>query len=134
MFATSVTRGTLLGLAVGIVTALVFVLIVRILPSSVLVSTGWVFALYVVQVPVGLFIASLSRLIAPPMGGAPVACMAGVCAGVGLTDGILMGFWSSVYGQSGDALLAVAALIIWGVTCNVAGVHVALAREPSHAA
>jgi hypothetical protein len=60
--------------------------------------------------------------------------MAGVCAGVGLTDGILMGFWSSVYGQSGDALLAVAALIIWGVTCNVAGVHVALARDSTRAA
>jgi hypothetical protein len=128
-----IARGILTGGALGIGIAAAFVALIRVVPEDVFLSTPAMIGIYAAQVPVGLVIAWLALKASGPLNASASAMMLGICAGVGLTDGILIGFWPEAYGQTGDAMLAVAAAVIWGVTCNAAGVHAALLRPAARA-
>jgi hypothetical protein len=126
------STGRLAGLGLGVVLALAFALVIAQLPEQWFVDTGPRAVLYAAQVvaaPAFVLVArAVGRVVSAPSRTVLLWAVAGALA----VDGLAIGFWPSVYGQTGDALTWVAATLLWAFAWIVAAGMV-MTRQPDEA-
>lgn len=102
-----------IGLVLGVLIAVGFALVIRLVPESLLVDTGPRVAVYVVLAlsapTIVLPLWALARRISVE----PRSFAWATISGSLLFDGLALGFFPDIYGQTGDAWAHTAAALLW---------------------
>ncbi len=106
-------RASAVGLAIGLVGAAAFAVVISSFPASWFTETAQRAVLYAVQVPAGVLFVLLARACGRAIGVDDRTVFQGLVAGALLFDGLFIGFWPSIYGQEGFALTMTAAVLLW---------------------
>lgn len=112
--------GLVSGLVLGLVVAFVFALVIRYVPADWLLDPIPRAILYAVQVPAGLLFVPIAGAVARISAECPRKVLLWACCGALAFDGLVLGFWPSLYGQEGAAHAVVATLLLWAFAWIVA--------------
>ena len=123
--------GLVSGVVLGLVVAFVFALVIRYVPANWLVDPLLRAILYAVQVPAGLLFVPVASAVARARAESPRQVLLWACCGALAFDGLVLGFWPSLYGHEGAAQAVVATLLLWAFAWIVAA---ALLATSDHAA
>lgn len=104
---------TLAGLGIGTFIAIGFALVISVLPEELFVETGRRAVLYAVQVPAGPVFVIVLRWIAGRLRVDSSELLLWAVAAALAFDGLVIGFWPGLYGQTGDALTYTATTMLW---------------------
>lgn len=124
--------GSVLGVALGLGIAFVFALVIARMPERWFVEPEPRAVLYLVQVLVAPVFVLVARWVARPAGASERTVLFWAVAGALAFDGLVLGFWPSLYGQSGEALAWTAATLLWAFAWIVVA-GLLLTREPTAA-
>lgn len=113
-------HGLVSGTALGVLIAFTFALVIRLIPDEWLVNELYRALLYAVQVPAALLFVPLASLVAQIRSESPRAVLLWACCGALAFDGLVLGFWPSLYGHEGLASTVVATLLLWAFAWIVA--------------
>lgn len=102
-----------IGLVLGLLIALGFALVIRLVPESVLTDTGPRVAVYVVLALSAPTIVLPLRILARRLQAEPRRLVWATVGGSLLFDGAALGFVPDLYGQTGDAWAYTAAALLW---------------------
>lgn len=105
--------GLVPGIVLGLVGAFLFAIVFRYMPESWLVEPFPRALLYAAQVPAGLLFVPLAAAIARTQAVSPRQVLLWTCCGALAFDGLVLGFWPSLYGHEGAAHAMVATLLLW---------------------
>ena len=105
--------GAVPGLALGVLIAFGFAFVIRVLPEELFTETGPSAAFYALQVAAGPVFVIVLRRIARALRIDPQALLLWAVAGALAFDGLVIGFWPSLYGQTGEALTYAATTLLW---------------------
>ena len=98
----STTRdGLVPGVVLGLVVAFVFALVIRYVPADWLLDPLPRAILYAVQVPAGLLFVPIASAVARARAESPRQVLLWACCGALAFDGLVLGFWPSLYGHAG---------------------------------
>jgi hypothetical protein len=123
--------GRVSGVALGLVVALAFALVIRYVPASWLLDPLPRAILYAAQVPAGLLFVPIAGAVARARAESPRQVLLWACCGALAFDGLVLGFWPSLYGHEGAAHAMVATLLLWAFAWIVAA---AMLATPDRAA
>jgi hypothetical protein len=112
--------GLVSGVILGVAIAFFFAGVIRFVPPTWLVDPGARALLYAAQVPAGLLFIPIAAAVARFRGDSPRRVLLWACAGALAFDGLVLGFWPALYGHEGQALTAVATLLLWAFAWIVA--------------
>ena len=122
----STTRdGLVSGVVLGLVVAFVFALVIRYVPADWLLDPLPRAILYAVQVPAGLLFVPIANAVARARADSPRQVLLWACCGALAFDGLVLGFWPSLYGHEGAAQAMVATLLLWAFAWIVAAAMLA---------
>jgi hypothetical protein len=125
-------RGRAAGVVLGLVLAVVFALLIAVIPESWFVDPGQRVALYLAQVMAAPLFVLVARAAARPLDTSARTVLLWSAAAALAFDGLALGFWPSLYGQTGEALAYVAPTLLWAFAWIIAA-GLVLAREtPQH--
>ena len=122
--------GLVSGVVLGLVVAFVFAMVIRYLPADWLLDPLSRAILYAVQVPAGLLFVPIAIAVARARAESPRQILLWACCGALAFDGLVLGFWPSLYGHAGAAHAMVATLLLWAFAWIVAA---ALLATPDRA-
>jgi len=129
--------GLISGVVLGLVVAFVFALVIRYVPADWLLDPLCRAILYAVQVPAGLLFVPIAGAVARARAESPRQVLLWACCGALAFDGLVLGFWPSLYGHEGAAQAMVATLLLWAFAWIVAAAMLATrdraAARQSHA-
>lgn len=117
--------GLVSGIVLGLVVAFVFALVIRYVPADWLLDPLPRAILYAVQVPAGLLFVPIASAIARVRTESPRQVLLWACCGALAFDGLVLGFWPSLYGHEGAAQAMVATLLLWAFAWIVAAAMLA---------
>lgn len=117
--------GLVSGVVLGLVVAFVFALVIRYVPADWLLDPLSRAILYAVQVPAGLLFVPIASAVARARAESPRRVLLWACCGALAFDGLVLGFWPSLYGQQGTAQAMVATLLLWAFAWIVAAAMLA---------
>jgi hypothetical protein len=118
---TRATRdGLVSGLILGVLIAFIFALVIRLIPVHWLVNEFYRALLYAAQVPAALLFVPVAIGVARFKSESPRHVLLWACSGALAFDGLVLGFWPSLYGHDGDARAVVATLLLWAFAWIVA--------------
>jgi hypothetical protein len=117
--------GLVSGVVLGLVVAFVFALAIRYVPADWLIDPLSRAILYVVQVPAGLLFVPIASAVARARAESPRQVLLWACCGALAFDGLVLGFWPSLYGHEGAAQAMVATLLLWAFAWIVAAAMLA---------
>lgn len=117
--------GLVSGVVLGLVVAFVFALVIRYVPADWLLDPLPRAILYAVQVPAGLLFVPIASAIARVRTESPRQVLLWACCGALAFDGLVLGFWPSLYGHEGAAQAMVATLLLWAFAWIVAAAMLA---------
>jgi len=100
--------GLISGVVLGLVVAFVFALVIRYVPADWLLDPLPRAILYAVQVPAGLLFVPIANAVARARADSPRQVLLWACCGALAFDGLVLGFWPSLYGHEGAAQAMVA--------------------------
>jgi hypothetical protein len=100
------------GFLVGLIVAAVFAIVISLVPGSVFTDPAGYAALLVVVAVAGPPTVWLLRAIAQNRDVDPVSTIVGGMSGALLFDGLALSYWPALYGQTGEALTAVATMLL----------------------
>lgn len=101
------------GFGVGVVVAAIFAVIISLIPSAVFTDPiGYVVLLVVAAVAAPPTIWML-RAVAANRGVDPSSTVVGGMSGALTFDGLALSYWPALYGQTGEALTAVATMLLF---------------------
>jgi hypothetical protein len=123
--------GLVPGVVLGLVVAFVFALVIRYVPADWLLDPLPRALLYAVQVPAGLLFVPIASAVARIRAESPRRVLLWACCGALAFDGLVLGFWPSLYGHEGAAQAMVATLLLWAFSWIVAA---AMLATPDRAA
>jgi hypothetical protein len=113
------------GFVLGLVVALVFAVVIRYVPASWLLDPLSRAILYAVQVPAGLLFVPVASAVARTGANSARHVLLWACCGALAFDGLVLGFWPSLYGHEGAAQTVVATLLLWAFAWIVAAAMLA---------
>lgn len=105
--------GLVPGVVLGLVVAFVFALVFRYVPAEWLLDPQSRAILYAAQVPTGFLFVPVAVAIARARAESPRRVLLWACCGALAFDGLVLGFWPSLYGHEGPAHAMVATLLLW---------------------
>ena len=105
--------GLVSGFILGVLIAFIFALVIRLIPDEWLVNELYRALLYIAQVPAALFFIPIASGVARIKNESPRNVLLWACCGALAFDGLVLGFWPSLYGHEGLALTVVATLLLW---------------------
>jgi hypothetical protein len=117
--------GLVSGVVLGLVVAFVFAMVIRYLPPEWLLDPLSLAILYAVQVPAGLLFVPIATAVARAGVNSPRQVLLWACCGALAFDGLVLGFWPSLYGHEGAAQTVVATLLLWAFAWIVAAAMLA---------
>jgi hypothetical protein len=117
---TSKYDGLVTGLILGFTIAFVFAIVIRFLPAAWLLEPHPRLALYAAQVPSAVVFVAIAGWIARYRSEAPRQVLLWACCAALAFDGLVLGFWPALYGQTGEARTVVATLLLWAFAWIVA--------------
>jgi hypothetical protein len=117
--------GLVSGVVLGLVVAFVFALVIRYVPAHWLLDPLPRAILYAVQVPAGLLFVPIASAVARARAESPRQVLLWACCGALAFDGLVLGFWPSLYGHEGAAQAMVATLLLWAFAWIVAAAMLA---------
>lgn len=112
--------GLVSGLILGVLIAFIFALVIRLIPDEWLVNEVYRALLYAVQVPAALLFVPIAVGVARFKSESPRHVLLWACCGALAFDGLVLGFWPSLYGHDGVARAVVATLLLWAFAWIVA--------------
>jgi hypothetical protein len=112
--------GLVPGVVLGLVVAFVFAMVIRYVPASWLLDPFSRAILYALQVPAGLLFVPIASAVARAGNNSPRQVLLWACCGALAFDGLVLGFWPSLYGHVGAAQTVVATLLLWAFAWIVA--------------
>ena len=121
--------GLVSGVVLGLVVAFVFALVIRYVPADWLLDPLPRAILYAVQVPAGLLFVPVASAVARARAESPRHVLLWACCGALAFDGLVLGFWPSLYGHEGAALAMVASLLLWAFAWIVAAAMLATSNR-----
>lgn len=113
------------GVVLGLVVAFVFALVIRYVPADWLLDPLPRAILYAIQVPAGLLFVPIATAVARARAQSPRRVLLWACCGALAFDGLVLGFWPSLYGHEGAAQAMVASLLLWAFAWIVAAAMLA---------
>lgn len=113
------------GVVLGLVVAFVFALVIRYVPADWLLDPLPRAILYAIQVPAGLLFVPIASAVARARAQSPRRVLLWACCGALAFDGLVLGFWPSLYGHEGAAQAMVASLLLWAFAWIVAAAMLA---------
>lgn len=116
------------GVVLGLVVAFVFALVIRYVPADWLLDPLPRAILYAIQVPAGLLFVPIATAVARARAQSPRRVLLWACCGALAFDGLVLGFWPSLYGHEGAAQAMVASLLLWAFAWIVAASMAASGR------
>jgi len=125
--------GLVSGVVLGLVVAFVFALAIRYVPADWLIDPLSRAILYVVQVPAGLLFVPIASAVARARAESPRQVLLWACCGALAFDGLVLGFWPSLYGHEGAAQAMVATLLLWAFAWIVAAAMLATSNRAAAA-
>lgn len=125
--------GLVSGVVLGLVVAFVFALVIRYVPADWLLDPLPRAILYAVQVPAGLLFVPIASAIARVRTESPRQVLLWACCGALAFDGLVLGFWPSLYGHEGAAQAMVATLLLWAFAWIVAAAMLATSNRAAAA-
>jgi hypothetical protein len=125
--------GVVSGLVLGLAVAFTFALVIRYVPASWLLDPLPRALLYAVQVPAGLLFVPIATGVARARAESPRQVLLWACCGALAFDGLVLGFWPSLYGHAGAAHAMVATLLLWAFAWIVAAALLATTDRASAA-
>lgn len=123
-------RGVATGLALGVIVAFSAALLISVLAESVFLETGSRVVVFVIGALAAPPTVLLARWVGRLRGEDGQTVLAWALAGSLAFDGLAIGFWSGLYGQTGDALASAAAALLWAFACVVAAGEIMKGRGP----
>jgi hypothetical protein len=117
--------GLAAGVVLGLVVAVVFALVIRLVPAQWLLDPQSRAMLYLLQVPAGLLFVPVASAVARVRRESTRAVLLWACFGALAFDGLVLGFWPSLYGHEGAAHTFVATLLLWAFAWIVAAAMLA---------
>ncbi|MCK8115920.1 hypothetical protein [Anaerosoma tenue] len=112
--------GLVSGLILGTLIAFIFALVIRLIPDEWLVNELYRALLYAAQVPAALLFVPIATGVARFKSESPRHVLLWACSGALAFDGLVLGFWPSLYGHDGVARAVVATLLLWAFAWIVA--------------
>jgi hypothetical protein len=112
--------GRAAGVVLGLILAFVFALLIALIPESWFVEPGQRIALYVAQVVAAPLFVLIARAAARPLHSSARTVLLWSAAAALAFDGLAVGFWPSLYGQTGEALAYVASTLLWAFAWIIA--------------
>jgi len=112
--------GLVSGLILGVLIAFIFRLVIRLIPDEWLVNEFYRALLYAAQVPAALLFVPIASGAARFQNESPRHVLLWTCCGALAFDGLVLGFWPSLYGHEGVARAVVATLLLWAFAWVVA--------------
>jgi hypothetical protein len=125
--------GLVSGVVLGLVVAFVFALLIRYVPADWLLESLPRAILYAVQVPAGLLFVPVASAVARARAESPRHVLLWACCGALAFDGLVLGFWPSLYGHEGAAQAMVASLLLWAFAWIVAAALLATSNRAAAA-
>jgi hypothetical protein len=125
--------GLVSGVVLGLVVAFVFALVIRYVPADWLLDPLPRAILYAVQVPAGLLFVPIASAVARTRAESPRQVLLWACCGALAFDGLVLGFWPSLYGHEGAAQAMVATLLLWAFAWIVAAAMLATSNRAAAA-
>jgi hypothetical protein len=125
--------GLVSGVVLGLVVAFVFALLIRYVPADWLLEPLPRAILYAVQVPAGLLFVPVASAVARARAESPRHVLLWACCGALAFDGLVLGFWPSLYGHEGAAQAMVASLLLWAFAWIVAAALLATSNRAAAA-
>jgi hypothetical protein len=119
------------GVVLGLAVAFAFALVIRAVPPEWLTGTAPRAVLYALQVPAGLLFVPVAVVVARRRRLSPRGVLLWACCGALAFDGLALGFWPALYGQTGAAQAVVASLLLWAFAWIVAAALLAAPARPS---
>ena len=129
----TVHDGLVSGVVLGLVVAFVFALVIRYVPADWLLDPLPRAILYAAQVPAGLLFVPIASAAARVRMESPRQVLLWACCGALAFDGLVLGFWPSLYGHEGAAQAMVASLLLWAFAWIVAAAMLATSNRAAAA-
>jgi hypothetical protein len=130
---TTARDGLVSGVVLGLLVAFVFAIVIRYVPDDWLLDPLSRAILYAVQVPAGLLFVPVASAVARARSESPRQVLLWACCGALAFDGLVLGFWPSLYGHEGAALTIVATLLLWAFAWIVAAAMLATGNRTAAA-
>lgn len=130
---TTARDGLVSGVVLGLLVAFVFAIVIRYVPDDWLLDPLSRAILYAVQVPAGLLFVPVANAVARARSESPRQVLLWACCGALAFDGLVLGFWPSLYGHEGAALTIVATLLLWAFAWIVAAAMLATGNRTASA-
>ena len=130
---TTARDGLVSGVVLGLLVAFVFAIVIRYVPDDWLLDPLSRAILYAVQVPAGLLFVPVANAVARARSESPRQVLLWACCGALAFDGLVLGFWPSLYGHEGAALTIVATLLLWAFAWIVAAAMLATGNRTAAA-
>jgi hypothetical protein len=125
--------GLVSGVVLGLVVGFVFALVIRYVPADWLLDPLPRAILYAAQVPAGLLFVPIASAVARVRMESPRQVLLWACCGALAFDGLVLGFWPSLYGHEGAAQAMVASLLLWAFAWIVAAAMLATSSRAAAA-
>lgn len=124
------------GFAVGLVVAAVFAVVISLIPEALFTDPMGYAGLLALTAVLGPPTVWMLRMVAVNRGVDPVSTVVGGMTGALLFDGLALSYWPALYGQTGEALTAVATMLLFafaaiGLAAHFMGALRVEALDPS---
>jgi hypothetical protein len=104
---------SVVGMAFGVVIALLFAIVISAIPQFLFKEKPWLILLYITQIPSGLLFVLITNKLAQINNESPKNVLLWAIFGALLFDGLALGFFPGIYGHSQEVTALVASLLLW---------------------